>query len=235
MTLVGNKWFEKMTEPLEENVKIVGSWTRFISNPKDTAITKFITLDLLQRDPLFTYLTPSIESCVLHKLKNYWIIKYSKNKILPAGFCLYRRDEIMKTEIRLRKKYMELDNLALLVASGKDTFAYVPTLGFHHPFLNSLNEAIRKRQRNLETMYFNQPDKRYWTWIDWRNPLHLGKIFLWIIYCYLLFPSLFVGIYKSVKYKSWVGLYELPFNIITTSAIIMSFLRQGRKKIDHLL
>lgn len=231
MDLVGAHWFEKMVEPLERDTTVVGSWTKFVSKSGDAPLNQYITLDPIQRDPLFIYLTPRIKECVIEKNNRYWTVAYSKNKLLPAGFNLYRRTQILRTSITYHPKFMELDNLVILLESGEYKYAYVQGIGIHHPFLTTLMNLLRKRRRNLETMYFNQPNKRYWTWIDWHNPAHLVKLGFWILYCYTIIPSLFIGFMKCIRYRSWVGLYELPFNLLSTTVIINSFIKQALMRV----
>ena len=233
MDIVGSSWFEKMISPLEKDKTIVGSWTKFISDANDASLNKYITLDAIQRDPLFSFLTPSIESCVIEKNNEYWTLKYHKNKILPAGFCIYRREDLVNTQIWQMKKYMELDNLILLLENGKNKYAYIQGIGVHHPFLTTLKNLLRKRIRNIKTMYFNQPDKRYWTWIDWNNPIEKLKIVIWVVYTFTIIPSCIVGIWKCIQYKTWVGLYEMPFNLLSTIVVMKEFLshKEGRKMI----
>lgn len=231
MDLVGTRWFEKMVDPMEIDFSIVGSWTKFVSLERDVPLNRFITLDPIQRDPLFQFLTPSIEDCIIKKNYRFWTVKYKRNHMLPAGFNLYRRNQILETAIKNNKKFMELDNIVILLNKGLNTYAYVQGIGIHHPFLTTLSNLMRKRKRNLETMYFNQPNRRYWTWIDWNNLFHIAKLGIWILYCYLLLPSIVIGIIKSLRYRTWVGLYELPFNICSTNAIIYSFVNQSIKKI----
>ena len=113
MDLAGDGWFERMVEPLEHDNTIVGSWTRFVSKRDDAPLNKYITLDPIQRDPLFEYLTSSVKGCIVDQNDNYWTVKYSKDRMLPTGFCLFRRKQILKTIIRDLKKYMELDNLVI--------------------------------------------------------------------------------------------------------------------------
>ncbi|HUD20155.1 MAG TPA: glycosyltransferase family 2 protein [Patescibacteria group bacterium] len=230
MGLVGDHWFEKMVSPLEKDTEIVGSWTRFVSLPGDAPLNRYITFDPIQRDPLFCFLTPSTSSCITKKYKEYWITEYRKGKILPASFCLYRRKELLTTAVAEMKKYMELDTMVIMVENGRTSYAYVPDIGIHHPFLTTLSNLVRKRKRNLETMYFNQPNKRYWTWIDWSKRSEFIKLFLWLMYCYTIMPSIIVGFYKSLRYRDPAGLYELPFNIMTTNVIIGSFItnKEGR-------
>jgi len=235
MDLVGFKWFEKMVEPMEADLSIVGSWTKFVSLETDVPLNRFITLDPIQRDPLFQFLTPSIESCVVKKNSQFWILRYKENCMLPAGFNLYRRKQLLKTVIKDNKKFMELDNIVILLNNRKNTYAYVQGIGIHHPFLTTFSNLIRKRKRNLETMYFNQPNKRYWTWIKWNNPFHIAKLGIWILYCYLFIPSIIAGMIKSIKYRTWVGCYELPFNILSTNAIMIAFVHHGVKVVRSKL
>lgn len=231
MDIRGNHWFEKMVRPLEDDPTIIGSWVKFVSDPNDAPLNRFITLDPIQRDPLFRYLTPSISSCVVSKARGYWVVKYSKNHMLPAGFNLYRRKQILGTVIADLKKFMELDNLVILLSAGYDRYAYVQSIGIHHPFLTTLENLARKRIRNLETMYFDQPNSRYWTWIDWQNPLDMVRIGLWILYCYTIVPSIIVGCMKSIRYRTFSAFYEAPFNLVATTAVIWSFLKQGMRRL----
>jgi len=235
MDLVGRQWFEKMVEPLEKNSSIVGSWTKFVSLSSDKPLDRYITLDPIQRDPLFQFLTPTINECVVAKNFQYWIVRYKKSKILPAGFNLFRRKQLLQTAIKNNMRFMELDNLVILLEAGYDTYAFVQGVGIHHPFLNTFDKLIRKRKRNVSTVYFNQPNKRYWTWINWNNPLHLVKLGIWVLLCYTIVPFCITGIIKSLQYHTWLGLYELPFNVLSTNAIISSFIRQGIKILGSLL
>src|SRR3989344_7911512 len=90
-------WFEQMIFPLEEDNEIIGSFTGYVSYQDDPPLSKFITLDFLQRDPLYVFLTPKLEDIVTEKRAKYWVCKYRLGKMLPAGLCVYRRKEILKT------------------------------------------------------------------------------------------------------------------------------------------
>jgi len=221
--MVSNQWISKMIRPLTDNSNIVGSFTGYVSYEDDPPLSKYITLDFLQRDPLFIFLTPSLTDVCIKKTPDYMLCRYSKNKMLPAGLCVYRKKDLFSLEIIHNRKFMELDIVAAFVKEGRTDFAYVSDMGLHHPLLSTLKNLAWKRKRNLETMYFNQPNKRYWTWIEWNNPYHIAKIILWIFLTYAIIPSMVIGIWKSIRYKTLVGLYELPFNLITTHTIITTF------------
>ena len=219
-------WFEQMIFPLEEDNEIIGSFTGYVSYQDDPPLSKFITLDFLQRDPLYVFLTPKLEDIVTEKRAKYWVCKYRLGKMLPAGLCVYRRKEILKTAIAHRTKFMELDNLVILVKTGFNKFAYVSNAGLHHPYLTGIKKLVRSRLYNLKTMYFNQPDKRYWTWIDFSDKKSLLKLAVWVLYSETIIPSLITGLIKSVRNKTWVGLYEPLVNFLTTSVILFSFIKE---------
>jgi glycosyltransferase involved in cell wall biosynthesis len=229
MSLEGKNWFKKMVTPLMEDPILAGSFAGFTYHRDDAPLNRYISFDPIQRDPLFSFLTPAIKSVTVKKCQGYRVVNYAPGKILPAGFVLNRVKDLQETGIFKRKKYMELDNLSIFVKNGKTRYVYREDVYLYHPFLTTLSNLVRKRVRNLETMYFNQPDPREWTWINWQAPAGFIKLFFWIIYVYSIVPSVLVGLSKSIKYKDWAGMLELPFNIVTTSAIIFIMSRKLSK------
>lgn len=233
MEFEGTNWFDKMITPLVEDKTVVGSFTKFIIHKEDSLLNQYITLDPIQRDPLFRFLTPDPFQVIKEKRKGYFICEYEIKKIIPAGFCVYRRQQLLDLKLDKRHKYMELDNLSILTKLGLNRFAYVPSAGIHHPFLKDLKVLIKKRIRNLNEQFFNQPDKREFTWINFSNWIDKLKIIVWIIYANsLIFPTI-VGILRAIKYKKIVALYEPVVVWITTNLIVYLFLRnkEGRKLI----
>lgn len=235
--LVGERWFERMLKPLLEDKSIVGSWSRYKAVDSDTLLNKFITIHPLQLDPMFEFLTPSYKSCVIAKKLGYDVLEYTKDRMLPSGFCLYRRKQLLASSIMKLDRFMENDNMVLLLNDGLYRYAVPDGISFHHPTLHSLKHLWQKRIRNVETMYFNQSNKRYWTWIDWDSVGDKMKLILWLVYCYSILPSVLVGIWKSIKYRNVYGMYELPFNVIATSAALVAFLRnrEGRNLITSIV
>ncbi len=224
------EWFNKMIVPLEQNSKIVGSFTGYVAYPDDKPLNKYITLDFLQRDPLFSWLTTSLSSVAVDKRKEYVICEYTKDKVLPAGLCIYRRKEILATEIGKREKFNELDNLVILQRLGKRRFAYVPGAKLHHPFISSFWTLIKKRRRNIFTMYFDQPNERLWTWVNWNSPYDIIKLILWVLYANSIIMPLLVGAYKSLYHRTLVGFYEPVFDLIETDVIVFSFMQKVIKR-----
>src|SRR5574341_160045 len=69
--LVGRHWFDKMLRPLLENKEIVGAFTRVKSRPSDPAMTRYLSYDPFQRDPIFQFLSPGVEATIIEKHKRY--------------------------------------------------------------------------------------------------------------------------------------------------------------------
>lgn len=221
--LRGRNWFSKMLVPLMENENIVAVASRYYSKKSDSWLTRFLTYDLTQRDPVYEFFSPSITKTIVEKRKNYYLCKYIKNKIPPTGRCLYRTKILENSFIYKRKKFMELDGLSILVSEGHNLFGYVPKAGFYHDFMPNLKTLLKKRYRNISRNYLFQEEGRYYTWFDLHTIKGFLKVVVWIIYVHLFFPSLFRGIYRSLKYRDTVCLAEPFINILETYAIIYGF------------
>lgn len=230
MDLHGTDWFDRMLKPLIDDSNITGSFTKFITKKGDSLLSCYITIDPIQRDPLFRFLTPAPKQVLKYKKKGYWVCKYSPKKIVPAGFCLYRMQEIKKLKLHKRYKFMELDTLSLFVKAGKDRFAYVPSAGIHHPFLQNIKMLVKKRIRNLQTQFFNQPQQREFTWIDFNNKRDLLRIILWLFYANSILLPFLVGLWRAIKYRNLIALYEPIIVWVTTNLIIAVFIfnKEGR-------
>jgi hypothetical protein len=74
--------------------------------------------------------------------------------------------------------------------------------------------------RNISRNYLGQSFARSYTWFDLKKPRDVIKILIWVIYATLFIPELLRGIYKSIKYKTWVGLYQ-PIVALTETYVVM--------------
>ena len=233
MDLCGDDYFNKLLKPLKEDSTIIGSYGKYISYPDDSFLTRYVTLDCIQRDPLFRFLTADPQKVLKEKRQGYWVCGYETDRIVPHGFSLYRRRQLIDLKLDKRRKFMELDTIYILVERGFKRFAYVPSARLHHPFLKNIKMLISKRIRNLRTQFFNQPDKRKFTWINFKNRNDILKIILWVVYANSLVLPALVGIWRMIKYKSAIALYEPVFVWLTTNLTIAVFLteKEGRKLI----
>jgi len=227
--LIGKNWFQKMLKPLLEDQQIIGSVTRKYIKKLDPPLERFLTFDPLQRDSLYQFFSTSIEDTILEKRNGYFLCQYEKDKIPPAGRCLYRKEKLLKL-VSKYEMFLELDFLVLLTNKGLNKFAYVPKAGLYHHHASSMYMLLRKRLYNLNKVYLNRKERLY-KWFDLNNPRDLIKIILWIMYVTLIFPSILIGFYKVIKYKDLAGLYEPIVNLFVTYALIVSFVstKNGRR------
>ena len=221
--LRGNNWFKKMIKPILEDEKIVASVSCYYSRKGDSWLTRFITYDIKQRDPVYEFFSPSILNTIQEKRNGYFLCKYTENNIPPSGRCLFRTKILKSSFIFKRKKFMELDNLTILVSEGHQFFGFVPKAGFYHNFVLGLGELLRKRYRNIKHNFLFQEEGRYYKWFDLHKIKDVLKILLWLIYVHLFFPSLIRGIYKSIKFRDVVCLIEPFLNIFETYIILYGF------------
>lgn len=223
--LKGNYFFQKMLDPLLENKNIVASFSRYYSKKGDSWLTRFLTYDPLQRDPIYEFFTISPDKTIKAEKEGYFICEFRKNLIPPEGRLLYRVNILRNSYIYKRKKFMELDNLAILVSENKKYFAYVPDAGYYHDFIKDLRTLLKKRIRNIEKNYMYQEEGRYFIWFDLKDPKDVLKIFIWILYVHLFIPGLIRGLYKAIKFKDAVCLMEPVINLLETDVILFVFVK----------
>ena len=119
---------------------------------------------------------------------------------------------------------------------GHDKLAYVDSAGYYH-IRESLIHEMHRQKRDVAVTYLPVVGQRRFHYVDFTKPGDLLKIVTWIVYVNLLFPSFLVGIYKTIKYRDWVGMYELPACFLLTNYVIYLFLTEsnGHKLLKSIL
>lgn len=232
-------WLKKMVKPLIENPEIAQAATRYYVHPKDSLVSRYLSLDPLQRDPIYKFFSPSLESTIVERRDGYFITKYAFDKIPPQNAGMYRLST-MKEIYKDADKWMDLDQLCILVERGYTKFAYVPEAGFYHFHVDDFKHLLEKRYRNLTRVYLPNVNTRRYTWFHLDDFQGMMKIFIWILLANSMLPLFIKSIYLAIKNKTWLYLLEAPTAVILTDFILFHFLfsHQGRgfiiKNIDRL-
>lgn len=238
MRFRGRDWFLKMAKPFIENPDIAASITRYYSHPKESLVTRYLNLDVFQRDLVYQFFSPGIEEVLEERRKGYYICRYRIDKIPPQSHGLYRMS-VMRELLGSKKLWYDMGNLVLLVKNGYVKFAYVPDAGYYHFHADSLSQLLAKRIRNVERSYLRYEKTRgHYKWFDLTNFRDFLKLSLLIISANLFLPVLFFSLYKMVKYKNWLYLLEAPITFLLVDTILFAFLKDynGRKFIlDNLI
>lgn len=242
MEIKDNRFFEKLAIPFLENKDLVGSFTReFSMDSKSKKVTnsllRFISYDPLQRDPLYEFISTSINQTIVKKKNTYNLCKFIPSHIPPVGRILYKRSALMSTEIKNNKSFIDMESVEIMTRKYDGYFAYVPNARMRHYHANSLSGLIKKRLRNLNNDYLPNLENKYFLWFDPKNKKDIIKIFFWVIYANLFIPELIRGIFKSIYYKDITFMWHPVVSITTTDAIIYGFLKtpKGRKLAINLI
>lgn len=229
MELADKQWIKRMLYPLQDDITIVASLCTFRIKGTESPLTKFLTIDSLsslgyssQADPIYQFFAPPVTDTIIEWKDGYGVCIYDLGKVPSMGVGLYRRKEVEKTVHLQGNKLMELDIFVHLINLGQKRFAYVP-VGIYHDFMPDLKTLVRKRWRHISRNYLGQTFKRVYTWFDLYKPKDFLKVIFWIIYVHLFIPELVRGIYKSLIYKTWVGLYQPVVSLLETDAILYGF------------
>ena len=223
----GDKDFvKKMLYPLKQDKKIGGVFVKFIINKKHPSLTRTLSYDEFQRDPIFEFFTLGINDIVIEKNRDYWLCNCFPNRVPPQALMIYRKalvEDYAKTQSQL------IDNeIPAVIAEKTHYFAFVPSTGVEHLLLRSLKELWRKRIINLERTYFPNEQKRKFKWINWKKDW--SKIGIWLVYTNSIIFPIIVSLYKCFKYKDICFLNEPILNIVSTYAIIFGVLSNKLKK-----
>ena len=237
MFLDSNNWIKKMIVPFS-NKNISATFTKFVVKINDNALNRYLSYDSLQRDPLYKFLTPGIESVIVKKEDSFYLCKLRLNNPPPIGLCLYRT-ELLKRFFK-GDRFQDLEVPLKLLIEGYGYFAYIPNTGVHHAHVNNIKHLIKKRMRNINIMndntrgYIPDYEKRLFKWVDFTKKSSILKIGLWVIYANLLIPLFISGIYKMLKYKDGCFMLEPVVGLAVTDSVLWSFIknRQGLKIIS---
>jgi glycosyltransferase involved in cell wall biosynthesis len=220
-------FLSEVLNPLIKNNSIAGTFLKFLVDPAQTPLTRTLSYDEWQRDPVFKPFTSGSEEIISEKKNGFFLCKISSKNIPPQGLLIYRR-KLVAPLVKKSPQLIDNDVPALLVGAGHTTFAYVETSGVYHDLLRSLSELWRKRIRNLRRTYFPNQQKRVYRWIDWSEKWPL--VVLWLLYTHsVIFPVL-VSFYKCAKYRDICFLNEPILNFISVYAIGWAFITQRIQK-----
>jgi len=219
---------------------VVGTIASMGCNPRHNGITRCISRDIFQRDPIFQNFTPSIKESVVTTHSNFkengWHLCWLNDGIMgewniPAQSLILYRTDILRKVTRGDSALMDNDILVKFVKNGYYLFAWTPQVRVYHNLLRGgLRELWNKRMRGvLKTFtaekYFSQ---RKYKWFQLDSLLDYIKLDCWVIMANLLLYSTFVGLCKTIKHRDMACMWEPLINIVSTDALVWGFLRSGR-------
>ena len=225
MTFSSPDFVQKMLFPLETDKTISAVLCQFIVNKKHSPLTRALSYDEFQRDPIFQYFTISVSDIVKEKNKDYWLLDANKSSVPPQSLMIYRKS-LIESYAKTQKQLIDNEIPAVLVEQGNNNFAFVPDAGVYHFLLRSLSELWRKRVRNLERTYYPNISERKYKWINWKKDF--PKVGIWLLYTYTFFLPILTSLIKTIKYKDTCFLSEPILNLVSTSSIIYGVLSNAK-------
>lgn len=241
MELCNNDFFTELVRPMIENREIVGSFTKEFDldcgKLPDSSILRFISYDILQRDPLFQFFSIPLDKSIIEKRGNYYICRFIPGKMPPVGRITYRRKELLGTKMGQMKPFIDMEAVEIVARAGYQLFAYTPMAKMKHYHAETLSLLVKKRLRNLERDYLPNIGNKYFTWINLSNRWEVLKIIFWIMYANLFIPELIRGVLRSLYHKDISLLLQPVISISVTDAIVLGFIKKksGRKFILNLV
>ena len=219
-------FLNKMLFPFQDDSRIVGNFIRFKVNMGYPALTRTLSYDEWQRDPVLKFFTAGVNEIVYAKKKEYWLCVCNKIKIPPQGLMIYKKKLIEKI-VKNSPQLIDNEVPALFVEKGYKYFAYVPDTGVYHLLVRSLKELWKKRVRNLQRTYFPNKKNRKFRWINWGKDW--PKVGIWLLYTHFFIFPILISIKKSIKYRDICFLNEPLLNLVSTYSMIYGVLSEQMK------
>lgn len=221
MRFSDENFIRKMLFPFSDDSKIVGVFVRFLVNKKHPPLTRTLSYDEWQRDPIFRFFTFGVKELIFEKKERYYLCKCYKDKVSPQGLMIYRKD-LLNEYSKNKKQLIDNEIPAFLVSQGHHNFAFVPDTGVYHLLLRNLKELSHKRIRNLERTYYPNKEKRLFKWINWKKDW--PKVGIWLLYTNSIILPILLAIIKALKHKDLCFLNEPILNLVSTYSIIYGVL-----------
>lgn len=224
MELADETFFEKISQPFKDYPDMTGVLSRFIPKKNQNSLTRCISYDPFQRDPLLRYFTPQPSKTLLKKEMGYTVHKFKIGLIPCQSLNLYRVDRLRRV---LKDEYHFMDNdvPVKLVRQGYNLFAYCPHAEVHHYFLFGVKEIWIKKLKGALRTYMRNLDKREYKWLNLDKKINFFLLGIFIILVNLLFPFLLIGIYRSIKYRDLACLHEPIIAIVSTDSLVYAFFK----------
>jgi len=237
--LTSSQWLKSMIYPLVDDSTITGSFTHHLATKQDSAITRYLSYDKLQRDPLLQRFSTGIEDTFIAENTGYTVCEFSLGRIPPVGLVLYRRKDLvslLESEEFDERRIFDIDLPYAFVVHGWTRFAYVP-VGVRHSHANHMFALIKKRVRNVNSIFLPTYSKRKFVWFSANDTKALAKILKWLYLANLIVPLTLSGIKKYTHNKDRVLLLEPLVAVVLTDVVLLAFIfdPEGRKMIAKAL
>lgn len=227
--LRGKDFVKKMLKPLILRKNIIASFTREGYPRRDQHwINRFLSYDLIQRDPLYEFLTPSLESTFVKNTLDYIICRFTLENLPPVGRFLYRVKDLKRTSNWNAKYYFDHDFVINNIKCGYELYAYVPEPGIFHYHAKDFRHLLKKRTRNLEIHYFPYYEDTGYKWVDANKKKDVFKLIFWVVYANLFIPATIRGVVRFLKYKDKALLMEPVVTMGITDVLIFKFVTENK-------
>jgi glycosyltransferase involved in cell wall biosynthesis len=243
MELGCQDWFRKMIKPLTENPSVIGSFTRFLPDPKDPPLNRFLSHNPFQLDPLLEHISTRLDSTIVKKFQAYDLCVFTPDRTPIVGVVLFRTGLLKRLLASIKSRWPEwmwsdVDFPIAAAHEGHCEFAYVRDAGIYHRSYLNVPLLLRKKRRDIYWSYLNTYRRRYATYINFRSQKDVLRLGLWLVYSNSLFFPLLNGMVKSVRHRDpWCMVYLPLLTLLVTDyvAILIFLDPRGRKLVRTLL
>jgi glycosyltransferase involved in cell wall biosynthesis len=205
---------QMLVQPLVDGV-VVGSFTRLLSGPRDSALNGFLSYSPFQHDPLLELLSSPLEATVIRSTEDYDFCRFTSKSLPLVGVIMFPTALVREIYTEMKSKWPEwfwadLDFPAAVISHGHHNFAYAKRVGIYHHSFTDIRTLLRKKRRDMTWSFLTTLKYRYATYINFDSKRDVVILFAITVYSLTLAFPIFKGVQKAIKFRDWKCLFYHP-------------------------
>lgn len=227
ITLCSEKFFDQLLYPLEADDGISGAFGRFAPDPNASSLARYLRYHPFELDPVLAWFCPDIKEIIVESSATYDVVDMSAPKVPPVGICLYRTP-LLRDALQGQEKFMDIDVPILVADLSFPRFAYVPSARFYHSNINTVNDIVKRRLRNLNQVFLPAFETRRFVYFNVSSKRDIIRILALIFTSNTILLFLIQGAIRALKHRDWALMWHPVIAFILTDSIIIGMLKSPR-------
>jgi glycosyltransferase involved in cell wall biosynthesis len=227
ITLRSEKFFTQLLCPLEVDDGISGAFGRFAPDPSASSLARYLRYHPFELDPVLAWFCPDITDIIIESSATYDVVDMGAPRVPPVGICLYRTP-LLREALQAQEKFMDIDVPILVADLGFPRFAYVPNADFYHSNINTVNDVVKRRLRNLNQVFLPAYESRRYIYFDVSSKFDIWRILALLVMSNALLPFLIQGAVRALKYRDWALMWHPIIAFVLTNSIMIGMIKSPR-------
>jgi glycosyltransferase involved in cell wall biosynthesis len=225
MEWADDRCLEALVHPWLEHDDLASSFPRYVVDPRDPPLNRFLSRHPLYQDPLMRFLSTQIDETVVADRGSYQLCRFVQGRVPVVGVALYRTlfvREVIESW-GASWQWSDVDFAIECAERTSGLVAYVPTAGIFHRSSLTWKLHLSKLRRNVRATYLPNVARRRALYARWDHRRDVARLGLWLVYANLIVPGFAVGLARAIKHRDLALLYEGWATTVGTDYVLFQF------------